>query len=146
MLQAKQITSHQDLPALQSFLASNKLPFQDIRLNGNLFFTYTNEAGEFLGSSGLEVYGVHALIRSIAVPPEQRGKNVGKEIVNDILQRAKTMNLKSLFLLTETAHEFFLKRGFKDISRDEVPDTLKASSEFSFVCPASAKCMVYALP
>jgi amino-acid N-acetyltransferase len=145
MLQAKQITSRQDLPELQSFLASNKLPFQDIRLDGNLFFIYSNEVGDFLGSSGLEMYGVHALIRSIAVHPEQRGKNVGKEIVDDILQRAKTMNIKSLFLLTETAHEFFLKRGFKDISRNEVPDAVKASAEFSFVCPASAKCMVYTL-
>ena len=142
-LHAKQITSPEDLTELQSFLASNKLPFQDIHLDGNLFFSYTNEEGKFLGCSGLEIYGSDALVRSIAVHPEQRGKNAGKEIVKDILERSKRMNVKSLFLLTETAHEFFLKMGFKDIARPEVPESIKTSSEFSFVCPASAKCMFY---
>jgi amino-acid N-acetyltransferase len=79
----------------------------------------------------------------VAVRESERGKQVGKQIVNDVLKRGLEQKIRSVFLLTETARDFFLKEGFSDLSRDEVPSNIKASTEFSFVCPASAKCMVY---
>ena len=129
---------------LQSFLELNNLPFKDIKLNGNFFLAYYDEAGNVVGSGGIEIYGDAALLRSVAVRATERGMSLGKQIVDDVLQHARELKILSVFLLTETAHDFFLKKGFKDISRDDVPAKVKASSEFSVVCPASAKCMVFA--
>ncbi len=143
--QLLQITDSSDLPELQSFLESNKLPFKDITLEGNLFWKYCDPQGNMVGSGGLEIYGDFALLRSLAVRQAGRGKSLGTQILNELLRHAKISGIKSVFLLTETAHDFFLKKGFTELSRDEVPLPLKASSEFSFVCPASAKCMVYHL-
>ena len=142
-LQSVQIKDTPELQALQSFLERNKLPYKDIQLNNTLFLLYHDSAGNIVGSAGLEHYGDAALLRSVAVNESERGKKLGKQIVEDVLARAREAKIQSIFLLTETARDFFLKKGFLDISRDDVPSNIKASSEFSFVCPASATCMVY---
>lgn len=138
-----QIEDALEFQALRSFLERNKLPHKDIVLQDNVFLLYYDSAGDIVGSGGLEIYGEAALLRSVAVRESERGKQVGKQIVKDVLARAHEQKIRSIFLLTETAHDFFLKEGFLDLSRDEVPSNIKASTEFSFVCPASAKCMVY---
>ena len=140
---SSQIEQPEQLEQLKLFLQSNKLPFKDVNLTGNIFLLYYDDAGNIVGSAGLESYGDAGLIRSVAVHHAERGKGLGIQIVDEILLRAMRMNLKCVFLLTETAHEFFLKKGFQDVSRDDVPASVKASSEFSLVCPASAKCMVF---
>jgi len=142
---AKVIENKEALAPVLVLLQSSKLPFQDITLEGNLFMSYQDEAGNLIGSGGLELYGPYSLIRSIAVDEKQRGKSLGKQIVEDIIQQARSRSLKEIYLLTETAHDFFIHIGFKDVSRDLVPDAVKASPEFISVCPVSAACMVYHL-
>lgn len=141
-LQSQQLATD-ELQELQSFLEANRLPYKDIKLAGNLFIRYNDADGNLIGSGGLELYGKVALIRSVAVIQSRRRENLGTRIVDDLLQRARGLQIDSVYLLTETAHSFFLKKGFKDFDRDEVPAELKNSSEFSEVCPASAKCMLY---
>ena len=126
-----------------TMLKENKLPYQDIKLDNNLFVSYHDNLGKLIGSGGLEFYSEYALLRSVAVGESQRGKSFGTEIVNDLLDRAKGKSVKEIYLLTETAHDFFLKKGFQDVARENVPHEVKASSEFSSVCPVSAACMVY---
>jgi len=124
-------------------LKENKLPHQDLRLKDSLFIQYQDHNGKMIGTGGLEFYQPYALLRSVAVASSNRGKSHGKEIVADLLLRARSTYVKEVYLLTETAHDFFISRGFKDISREQVPAEIKVSSEFSSVCPVSAACMVY---
>jgi amino-acid N-acetyltransferase len=65
--------------------------------------------------------------------------------VKTLIDHAKTRSIKQVYLLTETAHKYFLKFGFKDITRENVPAEIKQSTEFVSVCPVSAACMVYHL-
>jgi amino-acid N-acetyltransferase len=136
-----------ELERLKQFLQLNKLPYQDIDTSftgkDKIFLGYYDEVGELIGSGGLELYGDAALLRSVAVKENQRGKELGKKIIDDLVSHAQKANIANIFLLTETAKDFFLKRGFEVIGRNEVPDSIKASSEFSHVCPASAVCMTY---
>lgn len=142
-MEARIVDQKQSLDEVLSLLKSNKLPHHDVRLENNLFISYQDESGKVIGSGGLEFYSAFALLRSVAVDESQRGKAFGKEIVKDLVDRAKRKSVKEIYLLTETAHDFFLKRGFSDVSRDSVPAEIKASSEFASVCPVSAACMVY---
>ena len=142
-MEARIINQDQSLAGMLSLLKSNKLPFQDVKLESGLFISYHDENGEIIGSGGLEFYSVYALLRSVAVDKTQRGKAFGKEIVTDLLNRAKSRSIKEIYLLTETAHAFFLKQGFSDISRHDVPVEVKTSSEFGSICGVSAVCMVY---
>lgn len=142
-MRAKVVDHNNSLDEILSLLKSNKLPYRDVKLENSLFVSYHDENGKVIGSGGLEFYSMYALLRSVAVDETQRGKAFGKEIVNDLLNRAKGKSTKEIYLLTETAHDFFLHRGFSDISREEVPVEVKASSEFASVCPVSASCMIY---
>lgn len=97
--------------------------------------------GEIIGAGGVEVYGAHGLLRSVAVLPARRGKSVGEALVNDRLAWAATQGLSEVYLLTLTAAKFFERCGFFPVTRDAVPPAIRKSSEFSSVCPASAKVM-----
>jgi amino-acid N-acetyltransferase len=52
--------------------------------------------------------------------------------------KPKTLGINWLYLLTETASEYFEAKGYERISREDAPAALSASSEFSHVCPVSA--------
>ena len=137
------------LEKLQKFLQANKLPHQDIEdgitTKGRVFLGYYDNAGELVGSGGLELYGDSALLRSVAVKETVRGKELGKKIVDDLVAQARNSKINNIFLLTETAKDFFTKKGFTIVARDEVPSQVRASSEFTHVCPSSAICMFYKL-
>ncbi|HKZ38632.1 MAG TPA: arsenic resistance N-acetyltransferase ArsN2 [Chryseolinea sp.] len=132
-----------ELKKLQHFLQANNLPYADIKSEGNVFIGYYDAEGNMIASGGLELYGASALLRSVAVGQHYRGKELGKQMVDELIVKAKDLKIDFVFLLTETARAFFLKRGFSDISREDVPGEIKSSSEFSFVCPVSAACMSY---
>lgn len=141
-MKAKEVKNSAQLESIIDLLKESKLPYQDISLTDNLFVGYYNESDSLVGSGGLEFYSAYSLLRSIAIEEQERGKSLGKQIVQDLLTRAKSRSVSKVYLLTETAHDFFIKSGFKDIARDQVPAEVQASSEFTSVCPASAACMV----
>lgn len=126
---------------MKSFLAENKLPNGDLKLDNNYFFAYYDDGGKMVGTGGLEFYSSHALLRSIAVSETLRGTSVGKKIVSHLIDEADRRNIREIFLLTETAPIFFQKLGFQNVSRETVPEEVKASTEFASVCPVSAVCM-----
>ena len=144
IIPSEKIQAHQ-LKEFQLFLEHHKLPFKDINLTGNFFLRYYDSEGNTIGTGGLELYGTSGLLRSVAVSEPKRGHRLGNQIVDDVLHHARDLGLQSVFLLTETAHNFFLKKGFADFPRDAAPDELKRSSEFSQICPSTAKCMIYRL-
>lgn len=142
-MNAKVIDKQDSLHDVLELLKANKLPHQDIELNKSQIVSYHDGAGRLIGSGGLEFYSNYALLRSLAVDESERGKLLGTEIVNDLLTRAKDKSIHEVYLLTETAQAFFLKRGFADVPRESVPHSIKESTEFKSVCPVSAACMVY---
>lgn len=131
------------LEKLQTFLQQNQLPYQDVTLEGSLYFTLTDEQHRLIGSGGLELYGKDALLRSLAVDEKYRGEKKGAQLVDDLLSKAKSMKIENIFLLTETARDFFAKKGFQLVERSVVPPSIRESTEFVSVCPQSAACMLY---
>jgi N-acetylglutamate synthase-like GNAT family acetyltransferase len=137
----QEVKSQKELEVLRGFLRSNQLPSDDIRLDNCVYFTYYNTDEALVGSGGLEIYGSKVLLRSLAVSPEVRGQQLGKQIVSDLLQKARNLSMNEVYLLTETAFYFFHKLGFEELKRDEVPEEIRSSTEFSQVCPTSAQVM-----
>ena len=128
----------------RTLLKSSGLPADDLNFNKDLLVGYF-EGKVLVGTGGLEIYGPYGLLRSLSVKMGIRGKSVGTNITEYLIDEARDRKLKAIYLLTETAHGFFEKRGFRDISRESVPEPLKASSEFSQVCPTTALAMVLEL-
>ena len=121
-------------------LKAEKLPVDDLPLYlDNFFVAIENE--KIIGAIGLEIYGDCGLLRSLVVDRKHRNKNIASALVGQLESHAKAKGLNCMYLLTETAAQYFEKKGYQTLTRDEVPDELKQSSEFSHVCPVSAVVM-----
>jgi amino-acid N-acetyltransferase len=123
--------------SIVAVLEAEKLPVDDLPETLDNFLVATKN-GLLIGVGGLEIYGAYGLLRSLAVLPGYRNKGVAGKLIGRLESLAASKYLKELYLLTETAPEYFAGKGFKKITRDEVPDEVKQSSEFSHVCPVSA--------
>jgi amino-acid N-acetyltransferase len=59
-----------------------------------------------------------------------------------ILSYGKQFGLRELYLLTETAAEYFPRFGFRPIAREAVSPAIHGSVEWTSACPVSAQAMV----
>ncbi len=129
-----------DYLVIQSLLESAKLPLDGVREHLRNFLLLKKE-DRIIGTVGLEVYGEKALLRSLAVKAGFRGSGYGKRLYQAIIAKARGQQISEIYLLTETAEEFFAKQGFKKIPRDSADVKVKESIEFRSACPETASCM-----
>jgi amino-acid N-acetyltransferase len=101
--------------------------------------------GRVVGCAALEVYADSALLRSVAVDETARGQGIGQRLVRAALDLAHERGVRSAYLLTTTAEQFFPRFGFQRIDRREVPVDVQQSVEFRSACPASAAVMAVQL-
>jgi amino-acid N-acetyltransferase len=94
-----------------------------------------------VGTIALEVHGASALLRSLAVDSQDRGCGLGQALTSAVMDVAARRGIGDVYLLTETASEFFGRLGFAPIDRQSVPDSVKRSVEFTSACPQSALAM-----
>lgn len=90
------------------------------------------------GVIGLELFGPVGLLRSLVVAESARGRGYGHALVTAIEDLARAEGVETLYLLTTTVPEFFEREGYATIARDEVPEAIRGTSEFSSLCPADA--------
>jgi amino-acid N-acetyltransferase len=136
----KVIEDAESFAAFRALLKNSNLPADDLDYRKDLLVGYY-EGDQLVGTGGLEIYGPYALLRSLSVKMGIRGKAVGTTITEYLLAEAKARKLKAIYLLTETAHGFFLKKGFVEIARNDVPEEVKQSAEYSKLCSQSAAVM-----
>lgn len=129
-----------DLVSVESLLKDNSLPFSDCGEHIDNFFL-KEDKNNIIGIGGIEVYGSNGLIRSIVVTQDYRGKGVATEIMQTIKEKALYLGVKKLYLLTESANEYFEKHGFMAIKRTEAPETIMNTKQFRELCPSSAVIM-----
>ena len=123
-------------PAALSLLRQNNLPISDIDESKLLFALIENN--EVIGTGGLEFFDDCALLRSVSIRKDLQGKGLGKLITHKLENISRQKGIDCLYLLTTTAKDFFNKEGYEVITRDDVPESIKTSTEFSSLCPSSA--------
>ena len=94
-----------------------------------------------VGVVGVEIYQESGLLRSLAVHPAHRGKGIGSRLTHKIESFARLNGIKTLYLLTLTAADFFSKIGYEVTQRDRVPESIGNTEEFKSLCPVSAVCL-----
>ena len=132
--------SRDQFDSVFELLAEAKLDFSDLKQPNIRLFRF-EENGQTIGAGGLEISHDQALLRSVAVKKALQGKGLGKEMVAQIEQTARNSGIKSLYLLTNTAPEFFRSIGYQQIDRNDFAEPLKQTAQFSGLCPVSAVCM-----
>jgi amino-acid N-acetyltransferase len=128
--------------AVKNLLSASGLPVADISAQHLHHFFGFASGGELLGIVGLELYEEVALLRSLAVAKAHRGAGLGSRLVAHAERYARDHGVKFLYLLTNTAESFFLRRGYVKIPREEAPSAIMDTKEFAGICPLSSTFMV----
>ena len=136
------IFANPDESAVKQLLSESSLPISDITTQHLQDFFGYGSGPELEGVIGLELFSEVALLRSLAVASSRRGTGVGSRLVAHAERHAREQGVQSLYLLTTTAEQFFLRRGYARIPRDKAPVAIKSTSEFSGICPVSSAFMV----
>lgn len=130
----------QEVDAILALLAETHLPTDGLREHIHTLLVACGNA-TVVGSAGLEVYGTSALLRSVAVSPAHQGQGLGHKLTEAALNYARQQGVSEVYLLTETAADFFPRFGFVPGTRADVPASVQQSVEFTSACPQSALVM-----
>ncbi len=134
-----------DVGPLAALLARSELPTDDLDDNlirGFVVARSGAQTNKLVGACGIEICGASGLLRSLVVAPQFRDQSLGRALVENRLVWSQKAGLKTLYLLTLDADPYFLRFGFNRIDRLDLPEEIQATSQFGFLCPATAIAMV----
>ena len=132
---AKQVSGSDG--GLRDALIAADLPIEDLNEGGRRFFRLDLH-GRTVGYGGFEPHGAYALVRSVVVLPEARGKGLGRAIAEEVMAKAKAERCTEAFLLTTTAADFFDHLGFKQMDRAYAPKEILATRQAATICSTAA--------
>jgi len=124
-------------PDLREALAAEGLPTDDLTEQGRRFFRVMQN-GATVGFAGYELFGENALLRSIVITPDNKGKGLGEATLRHLIDKAKEEGARQGYLLTISAAPYFERLGFSRIDRAVAPKAIMNSMQAASLCPASA--------
>lgn len=101
---------------------------------------YLGRDGGLVAVGGIEDCGPAGLLRSVAVPEEERGQGYGVAMVDALVGRAHN-EYDRLYLLTTDAAGFFAEQGFEPVERRATPEGVQETAQFADLCPTGATVM-----
>jgi amino-acid N-acetyltransferase len=124
-----------DVPAVEALLADAGLPLDgaaaafDLGIVGRVA-----PGGPVVAAAAIERYGDDGLLRSVVVAPDHRGSGAGQDLVAATEALARQTGIRDLWLLTETAMDWFPRLGYEVVERTTAAAAVGDSIEFTTVC------------
>ncbi len=122
---------------LRTALAAAALPTDDLSEDGRHFFRIAQGA-DTIGFGGYELHDGDALLRSLVILENHRGKGLGDLATRLLLDMVGSAGARRAYLLTTSAAPFFERLGFAKIDRATAPVAILQSRQAASICPASA--------
>lgn len=136
-----------DFTAVRALLAEHELIHTDLgpaNMESFVVVPAHDHSASVAAVAGAEIFPGDAeegLLRSVAVRAALRGHGIGANLVAAVEERARSVGIRRLWLLTTTAPDFFRRLGYADTARAIAPAAVQQSGEFKGLCPASAVCL-----
>lgn len=130
------LAEEQDLGEVIALLKTNNLPHEDVNMQ-KIKFILAEVNQKIAGCIGLEQYQDHGLLRSFAVSKDLQNQGIGSKLFDYFISFCSQQGTRNLHLFTVDAHRFFQSRGFSTIDRDNAPNLIKQTTEFTDLCPSS---------
>lgn len=136
--------AREDRAAVEALLTEQALPTAGV---AEMFdadatqFLLAEEGEHLVAVAAVEECCKQALLRSVAVRGDWQRRGLGHELVARAVAHAEGRGIAALYLLTMTAEHYFPRFGFTRIARDDVPEEVAKTVEFTSACPASAVAM-----
>jgi amino-acid N-acetyltransferase len=122
-----------DAPAVDALLAAAGLPLEGAA-EALSTAVVAREGEQIVAAAAIERYGEAGLLRSVVVAPAWRGTGLGREIVTAAEDLARAAGVHDLYLLTETAADWFPRLGYEVVERSVAAAAVGESIEFTTVC------------
>lgn len=107
-------------------LAKAGLPRDDLEQPGRLFFRFERDDDMAVGFGGFEIYGEHALLRSVVTLPPLRAQGYGAAIVAGLENEALFRGCRNVWVMTGEADGFFERLGYAPRAHADVPADIRA--------------------
>jgi amino-acid N-acetyltransferase len=136
---------HDDYPAIARLLTDAGLPLDGAE---DAFGTgvVARDGDRLVGAAAVELYGDAALLRSVVVVPDHRGTGMGRALVSAAEDVAAAAGARTVYLLTETAADWFPRLGYTVVARDDITGSVRGSVEFTTACSETAIALARELP
>jgi len=130
-----------DWNRIRLLLSESGLPVEDLDAGELDDFLVADTGNELMGLIGLQRFDNVGLLRSLVVRKNARSIGVGARLVGALESAALGAGVTELWLLTIDAEAFFQRRGFDIVDRSAAPECIRATAEFSDLCPGTAYLM-----
>jgi len=132
--------SPSDLEPIRRLLDESGLPSADVaeHLAG---FLVARAGRELAGVVGVEAHGAEALLRSLCVVPERRGRGLARALCAGADAVARGTGAREVYLLTTDARRYFEKQGFVARERQDAAAAIQGTAQFKTLCPSTATVM-----
>lgn len=137
---AFQFAHLEDETSVRQLLRNCGLPDDDIHPHIRNFLI-ARDSEQIVGTVGLEIYDDVVFLRSLSVAQSHRKHGIGHTLTSEIVNFAKHLEAQEVYLLTETAEQFFEREGFSKIPREQAPSAIQSTTQFTTLCPSSATLM-----
>ena len=116
--------SDDDLDELTAFLGVADLTLSGLDEPSVRLWIVRDSDGAVVGSTGYELCGAHALVRSVAVHPTERGTGRGSALARFALDAAAGEGARRAWLFSRRSGPFWEGLGFEPADRGELATVL----------------------
>lgn len=127
-----------DFETITGWLAAARLPVADLAIDDMSNFLLAEQDGAAVGTAGFEPCNGVALLRSLVVAPRAQGMGAGRRLVAALEEEAARREISELWLLTTDADAYFTRLGYEALPREQAPNSIRQTTEFSKLCPSDA--------
>jgi N-acetylglutamate synthase-like GNAT family acetyltransferase len=136
----------EDLPSVRALLDRTELTYPELEQHVNDLLVVRDGARAVVGCVAMELYDEAGLLRGLATAPERRGEGLGWMLADAALGRARSRGCRRVYLITESASDFFAEKfGFRAVQLSMVDAAVAESPVFRAATP-NATAMVLDLP
>ena len=111
--------SERHKPQVSALIETDELRPEDILAEGTRYWgAFLHD--QLVGMIGCEYEGQYGLLRSALVQRAYRGHGIAAQLTQTLLQAAKEMRLKAVYLFSTGAGDYWKRQGFAETTVDEV--------------------------
>jgi len=122
-----------DVERVEALLSAASLPLEGAR-DALALGVVGRDGGSVVAAAAIERFGAAGLLRSVVVDEASRGTGLGHAIVAAAEDLARSLGMGELYLLTETAIDWFPRLGYEVVDRATAASVVGESIEFTTVC------------
>lgn len=129
-----------ELKEVRELLMSLELPYEGFVERLIHLFIAQNK-GRVIGCVGLESFDKLGLIRVLAVHPDFQDEDVGRQLMEHILDYARLNNMREIYAFAPSLSPYLEDLGFRVIDKEEIDSRIRELPDFETLCPETASCL-----